>query len=194
MSATDPNSQRSGEIILGQVGQMDRMIQSLLELALLERGLLQITQAPVELQGIIEAAVEECRPALESKSQRLVFDMPDPLLQVNGDERHLVQIVRNLFDNAVKFTPAGGSIELSIAAVDSQVQIDVRDTGCGITPEFLPQLFDPFTLEESEARAENGLGLSLTITKHLVELHHGTLTADSAGAGQGAKFRVCLPL
>ena len=193
MTAADPNSQRSGEIILGQVSQMDRMIQSLLELSLLERNLLPTSHSRVELERVVEAAVEECRPAMDSKSQRLVFDMPDPL-QVQGDERQLVTILRTLFDNAVKFTPPGGSIELSIAAVDSCAQIQVRDTGCGITPEGLSQLFDPFALEESTASADRGLGLSLTITKHLVELHHGTITAHSEGPGQGAEFRVRLPL
>jgi signal transduction histidine kinase len=192
MSATDPNSQRSGEVILGQVSQMDRMIQSLLELSLLERGLLRISHSAVELERVVEAAVEECRPAMESKSQRLVFDMPEPL-QVNGDERHLVTILRTLVENAVKFTPPGGSIELSIVAVDSRAQIQVRDTGCGIEPEALSNLFDPFA-PEAAGGAEAGLGLSLTITKHLVELHHGALNAQSEGAGQGAVFRVSLPL
>jgi signal transduction histidine kinase len=194
MTATDPNSQRSGEIILGQVGQMDRMIQSLLELSLLERGRLQLAHSRVEMQTVIEAAVEDCRPSLEAKSQRLVLDMPDPDLQIDGDERQLVHIVRSLLDNAVKFTSPGGSIELSIVPVVSYAQIEVRDTGCGITPEFLPKLFDPFVLDASTAQDDNGLGVSLTITKHLVELHRGTITAYSAGPGQGAEFRVCLPL
>src|SRR5262249_23111545 len=121
------------------------------------------------------------------------LQMPDPELQIEGDQVRLVQIVRNLLSNAVKFTPPGGSIELSIAAADSSVQIEVRDTGCVVTPALLPRLFDPFA-EGSPEAGPTGVGLGLTITNHLVALHTGPITAHGAGPGQVPEFRVSLPL
>jgi signal transduction histidine kinase len=120
-------------------------------------------------------------------------NIPEQALRIEGDELRLVQIVRNLLDNAVKFTPDGGSIHLSIVGVGSQAQIQVQDTGCGLTPTVLSRLFDPFVLA-STAQAEAGVGVSLSITKHLVELHRGAITAASAGPGQGSQFCVSLPL
>ena len=193
MTAADPNSQRMGEIIFRRVEQMERMVEALLDLSLLERGRLQIAQSSVELLRVIELAVEECRPALESKGQRLTVNMPEQALRIQGDELRLVQIVRNLLDNAVKFTADSGSIHLSIAAVGSQAQIQVQDTGCGLTPTVLSRLFDPFVLA-STAHAEAGIGVSLNITRRLVELHNGTISAASDGPGQGSQFCVSLPL
>ena len=193
MTAADPNSQRMGEIIFRQVEHMERMVDALLDLSLLQRGRLQMAHSSVELLRVIELAVEECRPALESKSQRLILNMPEQALRIQGDELRLVQIVRNLLDNAVKFTPDGGSIHLSIAGVGSQAEIQVQDTGCGLTPTVLSRLFDAFVLA-STAQAEAGIGVSLNITKLLVELHNGTISAASAGPGLGSQFRVRLPL
>jgi signal transduction histidine kinase len=193
MTAADPNSQRMGEIIFRQVDYMERMVDALIDLSLLQRGRLQMAHSSVELLRIIELAVEECRPALESKSQRLILSMPEQALRIEGDELRLVQIVRNLLDNAVKFTPDGGSIHLSIAGVGSQAQIQVQDTGCGLTPTVLSRLFDPFVLAPT-AQADGGVGVSLSITRHLVELHKGTISATSAGPGEGSQFCVSLPL
>ena len=193
MTAADPNSQRMGEIIFRQVAHMERMLDALVDLSLLERGRLQMGHSRVELLRIIESAVEQCRPALESKSQRLILDVPDEPLRIEGDELRLVQIVRNVLDNAVKFTPDGGSIHLSLAWVGSQAQIQVQDTGCGLIPTVLSRLFDPFVLASTD-HTEAGVGLSLSITRYLVELHKGTISADSAGPGQGSTFCVSLPL
>src|SRR5882762_85708 len=193
MTAADPNSQRMGEIIFRQVEHMERMVHTLLDLSLLERGRLQMTHSSVELLHVLELAVEECRPALESKSQRLIVEVPEQALRIQGDELRLVQIVRNLLDNAVKFTPDGGSIHLSIAGEGSQAQIQVQDTGCGLTPAVLSRLFEPFVLAPT-AQADAGVGVSLSITKHLVELHKGTISATSAGPGEGSQFCVSLPL
>jgi signal transduction histidine kinase len=191
MTAADPNSQRLGETVFRHMEQMERMLDGLVDLSLLEQGHLQLTHASVELLRVLESAVEQCRPALESKRQRLVLDMPEQTLQIAGDEPRLVQILRTLLDNAVKFTPEGGSIHLAIEAVDSQVQIEVQDTGCGLTPTALSRVFEPFV---SDTSTDGGLGLSLCITRRLVELHEGTVTASSAGPGQGSQFCVRLPL
>src|SRR5882762_6796978 len=146
MTATDPNSQRMGEIIFRQVEHMERMVDALLDLSLLERGRLQMAHSSVELLRVIELAVEECRPALESKGQRLTLNMPEQALRIHGDELRLVQVVRNLLANAVRFTADGGSIHLSIAGAGSRAEIQVQDTGCGLTPTDLARLFDPFFL------------------------------------------------
>jgi signal transduction histidine kinase len=193
MTAADPNSQRMGEIIFRQVEHMERMLDALLDLSLVERRRLEMAHSTVELLRVIELAVEACRPALESKGQRLILNLPEQALRIEGDELRLVQIVRSLLDNAVKFTPDGGSIHLSIAAVGSQAEIQVHDTGCGLTPTVLSRLFEPFALA-STPHAEAGVGVSLSITKRLVELHNGTISATSAGPGQGSQFCVSLPL
>jgi signal transduction histidine kinase len=193
MTAADPNSQRMGEIIFRQVEYMERMVDALLDLSLLERGRLQMARSSVELLRVMELAVEECRPALESKSQRLILNMPEQALRIEGDELRLVQIVRNLLDNAVKFTPDGGSIHLSMAGEGSQAQIQVQDTGCGLAPAVLSRLFEPFVWASTD-QAEAGVGVSLGITRRLVELHRGTISANSAGPGQGSQFCVTLPL
>jgi signal transduction histidine kinase len=193
MTATDPSSQRIGELILQQVVHMDRMISAILDLSLLERTGLETAHLDVDLPHVIELAVEECRPELESKGQRLILEMPDTAPRLKGDELRLVQVIRNLIDNAVKFTPEGGSIHLSITAADSQAQIQVEDTGCGLTPAHLSQLFTPFALA-NPLESEGGMGISLALTKRLVELHDGTISAESAGSGLGTRFCVCLPL
>jgi signal transduction histidine kinase len=192
MTATDPNSQRIGELVLSQMSHMDRMVEAMLDLSLLEQGRLQAVKTDVDLMQVLEAAVEDCRPALEAKSQRLVLQIPQYDLQVRGDRRRLVQIVRALLENAVKFTPDEGSIHLSIVLEDDRVQIRVEDTGCGVSPEHLSQVFTPFAL--AHVHKDGSLGISLSVTKRLVELHHGTISADSAGPGQGARFSLTLPV
>ncbi len=193
MTATDPSSQRFGEVILQQMLQMERMISAIMDLSLLERTGLETAYAEVDLPHVIELAVEDCRPELESKGQRLVVQMPETAPRVKGDERRLVQIIRSLMENAVKFTPAGGSIHLSIAAVGSEAEIQVQDTGCGLTQDHLSQLFTPFALADPRDAA-GGMGISLALAKRLVELHEGTISAESAGDGQGSVFCVRLPL
>ena len=192
MRAQDPNSQRIGEVILQQMIHMDRMISAVMDLSLLERLDLQTAHSEVDLSYVIELAVEECRAELEGKAQRLVLQMPDTPLWIKGDELRLVQIIRSLLDNAVKFTPDEGSIFLSIMAIGSHVTIQVQDTGCGLTPAHLAQLFTPFALTTLED-PNSGLGISLAVTKQLVEIHKGTITAESAGHGQGSRFCVRLP-
>jgi signal transduction histidine kinase len=194
MTASDPNSQRAGEVILRQVGLLDEMLESLLDASRLERGRLPMTRSPVNLMSVLEAAVEQCRPALEAKSQRFTLDMTDQPLDVEGDEPRLVQIIRYVFDNAVKFTPPGGSIHLSISATDSLVEIRVRDNGCGMSAERIPQIFTPFGVDTTGSEDAGGLGLSLSIAKRLVELHKGAITAQSGGPGEGSEFCVTLPL
>jgi signal transduction histidine kinase len=194
MTAADPQSQRIGEVIIRQVGQMTGMIDAILDVSRLERGHLPTSLVRLDLYRILESAVEDCRAALEAKSQRLIVEMPDGPLEVEGDEARMVQIIRNLMSNAVKFTPEGGSIELAIEASEDEVRIHIRDSGCGISSADLARLFEPFALAATGANNNGGLGLGLAITKRLVDLHNGSITAHSEGPGQGAEFCVALPL
>jgi signal transduction histidine kinase len=194
MTAADPNSQRMGEVILRHISQMDRTIQAVLDLSHLQRGRFQTERTEVELLRILEAAVEECRPTLESKGQRLIVKMPDEPLRVMGDEPRLLQVMHTLMENAVKFTPEAGSIGLSLAPVGADAEVQVQDTGCGVSPTIMSRMFDPFAIASSKDSSDEGLGLSLSVAKHIVELHGGSLSAHSEGPGQGALFSVRLPL
>jgi CheY-like chemotaxis protein/anti-sigma regulatory factor (Ser/Thr protein kinase) len=135
------------------------------------------------------------RPAADAKEIRLRTVMDPQAGPVNGDPDRLQQVVWNLLMNAVKFTPRGGRVQLSLQRVDSHVEIVVSDTGLGIRAEVLPFVFERFRQgDSSSTRAQTGLGIGLALVRHLVELHGGTVTAESAGEGQGATFRATLPL
>jgi CheY-like chemotaxis protein len=149
---------------------------------------------PVDLVAVIQGALDQIRPAAETKGVRLTFGphaVPDP---VGGDPLRLQQVVVNLLSNAVKFTPTGGRIEVGLASTGSQAEIRVTDTGQGIAPEFIPHLFDRFSqADHSSSRRHGGIGLGLAIVKALVEQHGGTVQADSGGLGKGATFTVRIP-
>jgi CheY-like chemotaxis protein len=149
----------------------------------------------VELAQIIEAAMDSIRPAADAKSIQLRARLEPRGAPVSGDPNRLQQVVWNLLSNAVKFTPLHGSVEVSLERIDSHLQITVSDSGVGIDPEFLPFVFDRFSqANTSSERKYGGLGLGLSIVRHLVELHGGTVRADSPGEGQGATFTVTLPV
>jgi CheY-like chemotaxis protein len=135
------------------------------------------------------------RPVAASRNQDLVVDAGDQPVLVIGDNQRLQQVVTNLLSNGVKFTPAGGSVSVSVTVVGQEASIEVRDTGVGIDSTFLPRVFERFSqADSSTSRVHGGLGLGLAIVSHLVELHGGRVQADSAGLGQGSAFTVTLPL
>jgi CheY-like chemotaxis protein/anti-sigma regulatory factor (Ser/Thr protein kinase) len=150
---------------------------------------------PVNLASTIKAALETVRLAAEAKSIQ-IQTMFDPTIgQVLGDAARLQQVIWNLLTNAVKFTPDGGQVEIQLQLIGSQALIQVRDTGKGISPDFLPYVFEYFRqADATTTRTFGGLGLGLAIVRHLVELHGGTVQVDSPGEGQGATFTVKLPL
>jgi CheY-like chemotaxis protein/anti-sigma regulatory factor (Ser/Thr protein kinase) len=150
---------------------------------------------PVELGPVIEAAMESVRPAADAKAIQMETMLDAETGFVMGDPARLQQVVWNLLSNAVKFTPHGGRIELQLHAVDSHARIAIKDTGEGIKAEFLPYVFDRFRQADgSTTRTHGGLGLGLAIVRHLVELHGGTVSAESEGEGRGATFTVTLPI
>lgn len=170
-----------------------QLIEDLLDISRMAHGKLGLTFTPVNLITVIQSALDTVRPMVDSKQIHLNSQFVANAT-VSGDENRLQQIVVNLLTNAIKFTPQSGQVTITLELVEKQAQIKVSDTGKGISREFLPQIFERFQQAQKNAGAKDGLGLGLTIAKHLVELHNGTITADSPGIDQGATFTVRLPL
>jgi signal transduction histidine kinase/CheY-like chemotaxis protein len=172
-----------------------QLIGDLLDVSRIVAGKLRVELRPLDLRPVLEAALDSVRAAAEDKGVRLhaAFD-PRPAV-VAGDAERLQQVTWNLLSNAVKFTPAGGRVMLRLDRTLSQARIVVRDTGRGIAPAMVPHIFERFRQADSTTtRVYGGLGLGLAIVRHLVEIHDGTVRAESAGEGHGATFRVTLPL
>ena len=150
---------------------------------------------PVQLLGVVRAALEEVNARAEEKSIALEVNLDEGLGSVSGDASRLQQVVTNLLTNAVKFTPKGGKVTVTLAQDGPRLRLSVADTGIGIDHAFLPHVFDRFAQQDSSGvRAQGGLGLGLDIVRHLVEAHGGTVQATSPGRGRGATFTVVLPL
>jgi signal transduction histidine kinase len=172
-----------------------KLIDDLLDVSRIVSGRMHIDFRPVGLATPVRAALDTIAPTAEAKGVRLESAIDGTALPVAGDPDRLQQIAWNLLSNAVKFTPAGGSVHLRLGAVSGRAVLVVRDTGRGIAPDFLPFIFERFRQADAAAtRAQSGLGLGLAIVRHLVELHGGTVEVESAGEGQGAAFRIELPL
>jgi PAS domain S-box-containing protein len=172
-----------------------QIIEDILDMSRIISGKVRLDVQRVDLPSVIEAAIQAVQPAADAKGIRLQKVL-DPLTEpVSGDPARLQQIVWNLISNAIKFTPKGGRVSVTLERVNSHVEISVSDTGDGIPPDFLPYVFERFRQAEGPTtRRHGGLGLGLSIVKQLTELHGGTVQAKSPGEGQGATFRVALPL
>jgi PAS domain S-box-containing protein len=173
-----------------------QLIGDLLDISRIISGKLRLEVQPIELQPIIKAAMDVMHPAAEAKSIQLVAHFGRNVGMVSGDPDRLQQVVWNLLSNAVKFTPVGGRVEVSLRRVGTrEAELVVADNGAGISQDFLPHVFEHFRQADSTStRTHGGLGLGLAIVRRLIELHGGTVEADSAGEGQGATFRIRLPL
>lgn len=181
------------EVINRNATAQVQLIADILSVSQIVAGSLQVEMEPVELAPVIEAAIESTRPSAEARNVHIAT-MLEADVTVLGDAGRLQQIVTNLLTNAIKFTAPKGRIEVELASAGGHCQIVVRDTGKGISPEFLPHVFDRFRQADSSAtRTEGGLGLGLAIVQHLVTLHKGTVVAKSDGLNTGAAFTVTLP-
>jgi signal transduction histidine kinase len=172
------------------------LVESLLDLSSIIEGKLRLTAEPLDLEAVVQAAAEMLRPEADAKGVALeVGDhAPHPVILV-GDASRLQQVFWNLLSNAVKFTPRGGRVATRLTVAKDNVRVEVRDSGQGISAEFLPHAFDRFAQAESaRAHPHAGLGLGLAIVRELVEAHGGTVAAESAGEGKGSTFIVTLPL
>jgi signal transduction histidine kinase len=191
----EATQERALETIERNARAQKRLIEDLLDVSRIVTGKVALELVTVDPRRVVEAALETMHPAAQAKGLKIV-----PLLDigagtVRGDFARLQQIVCNLLSNAIKFTDAGGHVEVCLARRNGEVEISIADSGQGIKPEFLPLVFDRFRQEDgSISRRHGGLGLGLAIVRHLVELHAGSVDAQSAGEGKGARFIVRLPV
>ena len=185
---------RALEIVDRNAQALNRLVEDILDISSITMGRFRLESAPVDLPTVARAAVDAVRHAANAKNIRLDVSVDPRVRPVAGDAGRLQQVVWNLLSNAVKFTPDGGHVELGLAPSGSYAEIRVRDDGQGITADFAPRLFDRFSQHDaSSTRRHGGLGMGLAIVRHLVELHGGTVRAESPGLGLGATFIVRLP-
>jgi signal transduction histidine kinase/ActR/RegA family two-component response regulator len=190
---TEERAAQALEIIERNARQQAELIDDLLDISRIITGKLHLDLTPLDFAVIVSTVAESLRPGAEAKGVTLRVNVPDKAT-VKGDPDRLRQTVWNLVANALKFTPAGGSVSVELTCAPPQVTLSVRDTGVGISAEFLPRVFDRFQqADSSTTRAHSGMGLGLAIVRELVELHGGTVEAHSAGLGHGATFTVSLP-
>ncbi len=194
-AAQSPELSKGLEVIERNARHQAQLISDLLDMSKIIAGKIRLDVQSVDLPLVVEAAIDAVRPTADARSVRLDKVVEPVDRMVTGDPNRLQQVVWNLLTNAVKFTPKGGSVSVSLSRVASYVQISVTDSGQGIEPSLLPHLFERYRQGDSSAtRQQGGLGLGLAIVKHLVELHGGTIHARSEGAGRGSTFTVLLPV
>jgi signal transduction histidine kinase/CheY-like chemotaxis protein len=190
-----PELQWAREVIDRQVQQMTRLIDDLLDTSRIRSGKIELRRGPIELAEVVRGAVEASRPLIDQSGHELAIELPPASVPLHGDLVRLSQVFCNLLNNAARYTPRGGHIQLCAACTDTHVEVRVRDDGIGIPAGMLPRVFEMFTqVDRSLERTRGGLGLGLTLVKQLVELHGGEVEARSAGAGRGSEFVVRLPL
>jgi PAS domain S-box-containing protein len=186
---------KAAEVIRRNALAQSQLVSDLLDLSRLQMGKLAITHQPASLSTIVTVAIETVRAEAEGKNISLSLSASKESLVVDGDPVRLGQIVWNLLNNAVKFTAAGGQIDISLREESNDAVLSIKDTGQGIPPEFLPYVFEIFRQEDaSSSRRQGGLGIGLALVKQLAELHGGRVKAESEGSGKGARFTVSLPL
>jgi two-component system CheB/CheR fusion protein len=186
---------KAWEIVERQVQQLTRLVEDLLDVSRIGQGKITLKRQAVDLAAVVTAAVEGCRPLLDNRKHRLEVALPGEPLRVQGDATRLTQVMQNLLNNAAKYTDPGGRIELTARREDDAAVLRVKDNGVGIAAELLPRVFDLYTqADQTLDRAHGGLGVGLTLVRKLIELHGGTVSAASAGPGQGSEFAVRLPL
>ena len=190
-----PNVARAMETIERNARSQARLIDDLLDVSRIITGNLRLELHPLNLMPIVEAAVDALRPTADAKGIKLNMDFSEATCLVRGDANRLRQVIWNLLSNGIKFTQRGGSVSITLGCEDGQVRLTISDTGEGISKEFLPYVFDRFRQAEgSISRKQGGLGLGLAVVRHLVELHGGTVNAESEGYAAGSTFIVDLPM
>jgi signal transduction histidine kinase/ActR/RegA family two-component response regulator len=185
---------KTSEVISRQVKHMTGLIDDLLDVSRVSRGLVMLDQATLDARKIVASAVEQVRPLIDSRRHLLTVQTPPESAFIQGDQKRLVQVVTNLLNNAAKYTPTGGSIVLTMDVDSENVVFSVIDNGIGMAQKTIGRVFDMFAqAERTSDRSQGGLGIGLAIVKSLVELHRGTVTAQSAGLEKGSKFTITLP-
>lgn len=185
---------RTSQVIARQVGHMTGLVNDLLDVSRVTRGLVELERNVLDIRRVVADAVEQVGPLIESRGHRLVVRADPVAAAVEGDHKRLVQVLANLLANAAKYTPHAGTIGLDMEAGPGAITISVTDSGIGIEPDMLPHVFDLFSqAQRTPDRSQGGLGLGLALVRSLVELHGGTVGACSEGAGTGSVFTVRLP-
>ena len=194
MLKLDPEVDELRQMMARQVEQLVRLIDDLLDISRISRGKISLRSEVVDLPAVIDAAVEASATLIAENGQQLIVNVPDDNVRVNGDPSRLTQVISNLLNNSAKYSDAGSRIELTVIVKDKTAEISVRDDGIGIAPEVLLSIFNMFSqADDTLERGSAGLGIGLTLVKTLVELHDGTVVAQSEGVGKGSTFTVCLP-
>ena len=194
-SVASANFEKGLAVIERNVRAQTQLVDDLLDMSRIISGQMRLEVQPVMPFAFVQGAVESARPAADARGVRLEAILDPAAGPVSGDANRLQQVVWNLISNAIKFTPGGGHVRVTFERVSSNIEICVADSGIGIRPDFLPHIFERFRqADATPTREHGGLGLGLSIVKHIVELHGGTVEANSVGEGQGATFRVRLPL
>lgn len=192
--AAPRDAQRARDIIDRQSRHMARLLDDLLDLSRITRGVLELRKEPVELGALVDAAVEAAQPLIETRRHSLVLDLPEAPVTFEADGLRLAQVISNLLTNSAKYTDPGGQIRLEARMQRGDIVISVHDNGVGISPDMVPRMFQMFSQEKSTLeRSQGGLGIGLALVRGLVELHGGTVDARSAGVGLGSEFTVRLP-
>ena len=192
--ATEP-ARQVWEMMDRQVDHMVRLVDDLMEVSRITRGKIELRRSVLDVADVIAAAVETSRPLIEAAHHQLNIALPPERLYVEADSVRLAQVFSNLLNNAVRYTDPGGRIGIAAQRDDGNAVVTVSDTGIGIAPEALPQVFDMFVQGHARhSRAQSGLGIGLTLVRSLVEMHGGSVRARSAGPGRGSEFVVRLPL
>src|SRR5256712_1991978 len=186
---------RARDVIERQVEHLVRLIDDLLDVARITRGMITLHREPVLIGAIIARAIETTRPAIDARRHELVLELPDELITVEGDKTRLTQMIGNVLHNAAKFTNVGGRIVLKVTREGASAVISVKDTGISIAKQAMPQIFELFAQVHAKSEcSQGGLGIGLALVRRLAEMHGGTVTARSDGPGQGTEFIVRLPL
>jgi signal transduction histidine kinase/ActR/RegA family two-component response regulator len=192
--ANEPRICQTSSIISRQVKHMSRLIDDLLDVSRVTRGLVKLKLATLDFRDVVSGALDQTRPLVLEKSHQVQVALPDTPVYVRGDHTRLVQSVANIVNNAAKYTQKGGVLALSLAEHNGRMTLSVRDNGSGMPPELVPNVFDLFTQgARTLARSQGGLGLGLTLVKRLVDLHEGEVAAHSEGVGLGSTFTLGLP-
>ncbi len=191
-----PDAQLSGarDVIERQLRHLTRLVDDLLDVSRITRGKINLAREGVELATIAARAAETVQPLVVERGHRLTIELPDEPVYLYGDPLRLTQALGNVLSNAAKYTDRGGQIRLAARRVDANVEIRITDTGIGIPAELQPRIFDMFTqLNQDAGRPQSGLGIGLALVRRLLQMHGGTITAQSAGEGMGSQFTIILP-
>jgi signal transduction histidine kinase/PAS domain-containing protein len=185
---------RTGEVIARQVRHMGALVDDLLDVSRVTKGMVKLESAALEMQDIVAAAVEQARPLVQERRHTISVRVAPDRLRVRGDQKRLIQVLSNLLNNAAKYTPEGGELRVTLGADRERVVIEVADNGIGVAPAMRERIFELFAqAERTSDRAQGGLGVGLSLVKSLVELHGGSVRCESEGIGHGARFVVELP-